>query len=109
MRDIESSLKKLLLDTAPGSEWGEICAIFLYDDGASKIKNYIRTHDGKWTSYSAGGFEIMDWFDDYKKHDPNIKSIKAVLSSQNNWSFSAGYETHEIFSHDNERELIDML
>jgi hypothetical protein len=109
MNEVEESLKNLMRDTARSSDWNELCAIFLYYDDATKLKNYSRSSNGEWESYDAGDFELIDWFDEYMEQDANIKSIKAVLSSNGNFLFRPGYDVHEIFTNENDHEIINIL
>lgn len=92
-------LANLLGAIAP-TNWADLLSIYLFHDGAMKLKHYVKdTPGGDWRPLNTGslGFEIMDWWENYhglvKKTEGNeFKFAKAKIDPSGNLKLQFAYE-----------------
>lgn len=96
--DAFQKLESLLSSTAP-LKWHSLQSIYVFHDGAMKLKAYYKENSGsEWVTFNTGstGFEIMDWWQDYHRkieetEGKGFKAAKAILDSSGNVTTKLSY------------------
>jgi len=92
-------LASLVSGVSP-EKWASLLSIYLFHDGAMKLKHYYKKYpESDWTSFNTGGvgFDIMDWWQAFhnsvKDTEGNeFKFAKALLDHSGNLKMHLSYE-----------------
>jgi len=106
-----------LLSTIAPEKWSSLQSIFLFHDGAMKLKQYYKSSDcNEWKSFNAGpsGFELMDWWQAYhglvlESEKNEFKAAKAIIDNNGNLKIKLSYEVIDPLTDIELLEVIDKL
>ena len=92
-------LANLISGVAP-EKWSSLLSIYLFHDGAMKLKQYYKeTPTSDWCSFNTGsvGFDIMDWWEAYhgfveEAEGNKFKFAKAQLDHSGHLKMHLSYE-----------------
>jgi hypothetical protein len=89
-----------LLSTLAPENWSYLQSVYLFHDGAMKLKHYYREAERSyWKPFNTGsmGFDVMDWWEAYHKlvkesEGNDFKIAKAVIDSGGNLEMNLSYD-----------------